>query len=100
MGFTPWVSTPDLTTVGVGDLSARPAAARAAANAAGTAWGYGRELFAAFRHVVTTAEEGATVCFAFPSARLSACAFLASPSAVVTIMMDFLAPLMRVSIWL
>jgi phosphogluconate dehydratase len=56
-----------LTTVGVGDLSARPAAARAAANAAGTAWGYGRELFAAFRHVVTTAEEGATVCFAFPS---------------------------------
>jgi phosphogluconate dehydratase len=53
-----------LTTVGVDALTARPAAARSAANAEGSSWGYGRELFGAFRHVVTTAEEGATVCFA------------------------------------
>ena len=33
---------------------------------------YGRELFGAFRHVVSTAEEGASVCFAVPSgARVS-----------------------------
>jgi len=56
-----------LTTVGVDGLTDRPAAARSAVHAEGSAWGYGRELFGAFRHVVTTAEEGATVCFAFPS---------------------------------
>ena len=33
----------------------------------GSSWGYGRELFGAFRHVVTTAEQGATVCFALPT---------------------------------
>ena len=26
-------------------------------------WGYGRELYSAFRRVVTSAEEGATVCY-------------------------------------
>ncbi len=55
-----------LTTVGVPDLAARPAAARSEAQAQGSGWGYGRELFAAFRHVVSTAEEGASVCFAPP----------------------------------
>ena len=55
-----------LTTVGAGDLSARPAAQRSQSHADASAWGYGRELFGAFRHVVTTAEQGATVCFAFP----------------------------------
>ena len=54
-----------LTTVGV-DLSTRPAATRSAEHAAGSAWGYGRELFAAFRHVVSTAEEGASICFSGP----------------------------------
>ncbi|MBI2260238.1 MAG: phosphogluconate dehydratase [Caulobacterales bacterium] len=54
-----------LTTVGV-DLSTRPAAERSADHAGGSAWGYGRELFAAFRHVVSTAEEGASICFAGP----------------------------------
>jgi phosphogluconate dehydratase len=53
-----------LTTVGVPDLTARPAAARSQVHAEGSGWGYGRELFAAFRHVVSTAEEGASVCFA------------------------------------
>ena len=56
-----------LTTVGIADLTARPLAARSAANAEGSSWGYGRELFGAFRHVVTTAEQGATVCFAVPT---------------------------------
>jgi phosphogluconate dehydratase len=55
-----------LTTVGVGSLTARPAAARSRAHAEGSAWGYGRELFSAFRHLVSTAEEGASVCFAPP----------------------------------
>ena len=55
-----------LTTVGAGELSARPAAQRSQSHADASAWGYGRELFDAFRHVVTTAEQGATVCFAFP----------------------------------
>lgn len=55
-----------LTTVGAGELSARPAAQRSQGHADASAWGYGRELFGAFRHVVTTAEQGATVCFAFP----------------------------------
>lgn len=52
-----------LSTVGVGDLRARPAARRSATHADGSSWGYGRELFGAFRHVVSTAEEGASVCF-------------------------------------
>jgi phosphogluconate dehydratase len=56
-----------LTTVGVADLTARPAAVRSDGNAADSAWGYGRELFGAFRHVVATAEEGASVCFGAPA---------------------------------
>ncbi len=55
-----------LTTVGVGDLSARPAATRSRAHAEGSSWGYGRELFGAFRQAVSTAEEGASVCFTAP----------------------------------
>jgi phosphogluconate dehydratase len=55
-----------LTTVGV-DLSTRPAAKRSADHAGGSAWGYGRELFGAFRHIVSTAEEGASVCFVTPA---------------------------------
>jgi phosphogluconate dehydratase len=53
-----------LTTVGGVDLASRPAAIRRADYAEASRWGYGRELFGAFRHVVTTAETGATVCFA------------------------------------
>jgi phosphogluconate dehydratase len=56
-----------LTTVSAGDLTARPAACWTERTAAGSAWGYGRELFGAFRHAVTTAEEGASVCFAAPT---------------------------------
>jgi phosphogluconate dehydratase len=52
-----------LTTVAVADLQSRPAARRSAANREASTWGYGRELFSAFRRVVTSAEEGATVCF-------------------------------------
>ncbi len=52
-----------LTTIAVADLHARPAAKRSAANREASTWGYGRELFSAFRRVVTSAEEGATVCF-------------------------------------
>ncbi|WP_292056891.1 MULTISPECIES: phosphogluconate dehydratase [unclassified Brevundimonas] len=55
-----------LTTVGIGDLAARPAATRSRAHAEGSSWGYGRELFGAFRQAVSTAEEGASVCFAAP----------------------------------
>jgi phosphogluconate dehydratase len=55
-----------LTTVGVADLLERPAAKRAAAHAEGSGWGYGRELFSTFRQAVSTAEEGASVCFAAP----------------------------------
>ncbi|RZJ05301.1 MAG: phosphogluconate dehydratase [Brevundimonas sp.] len=55
--------TGTLTTVGVADLAGRPAAVRSDAHAEGSSWGYGRELFGAFRHVVSTAEEGASVCF-------------------------------------
>ncbi|WP_439475881.1 phosphogluconate dehydratase [Brevundimonas sp.] len=55
-----------LTTVGVPDLAARPPVPRSTVHAEGSGWGYGRELFAAFRHVVSTAEEGASVCFAPP----------------------------------
>jgi phosphogluconate dehydratase len=52
-----------LTTVGAGDISTRPAARRQDVHAEGSAWGYGRELFGAFRQTVSTAEEGASVCF-------------------------------------
>ena len=52
-----------LTTVAIADLQARPRARRSAANASASSWGYGRELFSAFRRVVTSAEEGATVCY-------------------------------------
>lgn len=55
-----------LTTVGIEDLDARPAAKRSHAHAEGSSWGYGRELFGAFRQTVSTAEEGASVCFASP----------------------------------
>lgn len=55
-----------LTTVGVDDLSARPAAARSRVHAEGSSWGYGRELFGAFRQAVSTAEQGASVCFSAP----------------------------------
>ena len=55
-----------LTTVGIGDLAARPAATRSRAHAEGSSWGYGRELFGAFRQAVSTAEEGPSVCFAAP----------------------------------
>ena len=52
-----------LTTVGVSDISTRPAAKRSPANRDGSISGYGRELYSAFRRVVTSAEEGATVCY-------------------------------------
>ena len=55
-----------LTTIGVADLATRPAAVRSAAHATGAAWGYGRELFGAFRQMVGTAEAGASICFASP----------------------------------
>ena len=47
-----------LTVVGA-DLSQRLPARRSDDHASGSARGYGRELFGAFRHVVSTAEEGA-----------------------------------------
>ncbi|MBX9576066.1 MAG: phosphogluconate dehydratase [Caulobacteraceae bacterium] len=56
-----------LITVGAGDLLARPAAERSPDHALGSAWGYGRELFGAFRQSVSTAEEGASVCFTAPT---------------------------------
>ena len=55
-----------LTTVGVGDLAARPAAHRSAENAQGASWGFGRELFGVFRSNVGAAEAGASVCFQPP----------------------------------
>ena len=55
-----------LTTVGAGDLASRPAARWAPEHAEGAGWGYGRELFAAFRQVVGVAEKGASVCFLPP----------------------------------
>jgi phosphogluconate dehydratase len=55
-----------LTTVGVPDLAARPAATRSQVQAEGATWGYGRELFGAFRQMVGTAEAGASICFASP----------------------------------
>jgi phosphogluconate dehydratase len=60
-----------LTTVGVPDLSSRPAAVRTPAHATGAAWGYGRELFGAFRQMVGTAEAGASICFDSPTGELS-----------------------------
>ncbi len=56
-----------LTTIGVADLAARPAAVRSVAQATGAAWGYGRELFGAFRQRVGTAEAGASICFDSPT---------------------------------
>jgi phosphogluconate dehydratase len=55
-----------LTTVGVADLALRPPAVRTPAHAAAASWGYGRELFSAFRQSVGTAEAGASICFAAP----------------------------------
>jgi phosphogluconate dehydratase len=56
-----------LEAVVEGSLRDRPRAARDLANADASGWGYGRELFGAFRAVVTTAEEGASVCFVAPA---------------------------------
>ncbi|MDP3802574.1 phosphogluconate dehydratase [Brevundimonas sp.] len=56
-----------LSTVGAPGLTARPPAPRSRVHAEGSAWGYGRELFAAFRHLVSTAEEGASICFGLPA---------------------------------
>ncbi|PZO03142.1 MAG: phosphogluconate dehydratase [Alphaproteobacteria bacterium] len=55
-----------LTTVDVPDLAGRGPVERSQVHAEGSTWGYGRELFGAFRHVVSTAEEGASVCFGLP----------------------------------
>lgn len=55
-----------LTTVDMPDLAGRTPAVRSSHHAEGSTWGYGRELFGAFRHVVSTAEEGASVCFGLP----------------------------------
>lgn len=55
-----------LTTVDVPDLAGRGPVERSNVHAEGSTWGYGRELFGAFRHVVSTAEEGASVCFGLP----------------------------------
>lgn len=60
-----------LTTIGVSDLAARPAATRSQVHAEGAAWGYGRELFGAFRQMVGTAEAGASICFASTPGGLS-----------------------------
>jgi len=46
-----------------GSLDTRERARRSQANTDASAWGYGREMFGAFRALVTTAEEGASVCF-------------------------------------
>ena len=56
-----------LTTIGIPDLTARPAAVRSPAHAQGAGWGYGRELFGAFRQAVGAAEAGASICFADPA---------------------------------
>ncbi|MGV9010313.1 phosphogluconate dehydratase [Brevundimonas sp.] len=55
-----------LTTVDIPDLALRGPVARSQVHAEGSTWGYGRELFGAFRHLVSTAEEGASVCFGLP----------------------------------
>ena len=54
-----------LTVLNADGFDDRPLAPRPQAYADSSAWGYGRELFAAFRHVVGTAEDGASVCFDF-----------------------------------
>ena len=56
-----------LSTIGIPDLTARPAAVRNPAHAQGAGWGYGRELFGAFRQAVGAAEAGASICFADPA---------------------------------
>ena len=56
-----------LTTIGIPVLTARPAAVRTPAHAQGAGWGYGRELFGAFRQAVGAAEAGASICFADPA---------------------------------
>ena len=56
-----------LSTIGIPDLTARPAAVRTPAHAQGAGWGYGRELFGAFRQAVGVAEAGASICFADPA---------------------------------
>jgi 6-phosphogluconate dehydratase len=55
-----------LTTVAVTDLDQRTPAQRSPALTEGSGWGYGRELFATFRHQVGAAERGASICFAPP----------------------------------
>ncbi|MBB5744961.1 phosphogluconate dehydratase [Brevundimonas variabilis] len=54
--------TGQMEAVGI-DLATRPRALRTPAHAASDSWGYGRELFSLFRKGVTSAEEGASVCF-------------------------------------
>jgi phosphogluconate dehydratase len=56
-----------LTTMGVADMETRPAAQRSTTHAEGSTWGYGRELFGGFRHLVGAAEEGASVLFQLPT---------------------------------
>ncbi|HAJ04439.1 MAG TPA: phosphogluconate dehydratase, partial [Brevundimonas sp.] len=58
----------ELTVVGCPDFAERPCAPRTEASLQTASWGYGRELFGAFRHVVGSAEEGASVVFAQPPA--------------------------------
>ena len=58
----------ELTVVGCPDFAERPCAPRTEASLQTSSWGYGRELFGAFRHVVGSAEEGASVVFAQPPA--------------------------------
>ena len=55
-----------LSTVDIPDLAGRGPVEHSKVHAEGSTWGYGRELFGAFRHVVSTAEEGASVCFGLP----------------------------------
>ena len=55
--------TGQMEALGV-DLASRPKALRMPAHAASDSWGYGREMFSLFRKGVTSAEEGASVCFA------------------------------------
>lgn len=57
----------ELTVLDAADFDTRPPARRSDLHADGAAWGYGRELFGAFRHLAGSAEDGATVCFALPT---------------------------------
>ena len=57
----------ELTIVGAADFDRRAPARRGGHHAESAAWGYGRELFGAFRHLASSAEEGASVCFALPT---------------------------------